>query len=409
MATSPNYGWLEPDNTDLVKNGALAIRTLGNAIDTTMATMTPKSTVTTKGDLVAATAASTPARLAVGNNGETLVADSSTSTGLRYQSGYNGNAIINGGMDIWQRGTSIAFGINTGVYTADRWTTLRTASPSGATVSRQASALTGIQYCARVQRDSGNTSTAPMYFGTNLESADSYRFAGQTVIVSYYARAGANYSPTSSALAAYILTGTGTDQSFVTGFTGGSQAGTATATLTTSWQRFSFTATISSSATQIAFYYGMTPTGTAGAADYFEVTGVQLELGSVPTQFKRSASGGGTIQGELAACQRYYYRKNSELTGGAIGLCQAFSTTQAQLMLPHPVTMRTTPSLARSGLSLLNATQSRQAVSAIANNGSTINTFSADLTASNLVAGNASGLCGAGTSTTDYIEASAEL
>ncbi|NBR25137.1 MAG: hypothetical protein EBU08_15450, partial [Micrococcales bacterium] len=74
MATSPNYGWLEPDNTDLVKNGALAIRTLGNAIDTTMATMTPKSTVTTKGDLLAATAASTPARLAVGNNGETLVA-----------------------------------------------------------------------------------------------------------------------------------------------------------------------------------------------------------------------------------------------------------------------------------------------------------------------------------------------
>ena len=84
MATSPNYGWLEPDNTDLVKNGALAIRTLGNAIDTTMATMTPKSTVTTKGDLVAATAASTPARLAVGNNGETLVADSSTATGLKW-------------------------------------------------------------------------------------------------------------------------------------------------------------------------------------------------------------------------------------------------------------------------------------------------------------------------------------
>ena len=85
MATSPNYGWLEPDNTDLVKNGALAIRTLGNAIDTTMATMTPKSIVTTKGDLVAATGASTPARLAVGNNGETLVADSSTSTGLKWK------------------------------------------------------------------------------------------------------------------------------------------------------------------------------------------------------------------------------------------------------------------------------------------------------------------------------------
>jgi hypothetical protein len=37
MATSPNFGWLEPDNTDLVKNGALAIRTAVDAIDTSMA------------------------------------------------------------------------------------------------------------------------------------------------------------------------------------------------------------------------------------------------------------------------------------------------------------------------------------------------------------------------------------
>jgi len=36
MATSPNYGWEEPDDTDLVKDGALSIRTMGNAIDTSM-------------------------------------------------------------------------------------------------------------------------------------------------------------------------------------------------------------------------------------------------------------------------------------------------------------------------------------------------------------------------------------
>jgi hypothetical protein len=89
MATSPIYNWPEPDNTDLVKNGALAIRTLGNAIDTTMATMTPKSIVDAKGDLIAATANDTPARLAVGNNGETLVADSSASTGLKWAKSAN--------------------------------------------------------------------------------------------------------------------------------------------------------------------------------------------------------------------------------------------------------------------------------------------------------------------------------
>jgi hypothetical protein len=84
MATSPIYSWPEPDNTDLVKNGALAIRTMGNAIDTTMATMIPKSIVDAKGDLIAATANDTPARLAVGTNGQILQADSAESIGLKW-------------------------------------------------------------------------------------------------------------------------------------------------------------------------------------------------------------------------------------------------------------------------------------------------------------------------------------
>jgi hypothetical protein len=36
MATSPNYGWTEPDDTSFVKDGALAMRTLGNAIDSSL-------------------------------------------------------------------------------------------------------------------------------------------------------------------------------------------------------------------------------------------------------------------------------------------------------------------------------------------------------------------------------------
>jgi hypothetical protein len=36
VATSPTYGWSEPDDTSYVKNGALAMRTLGNAIDSTV-------------------------------------------------------------------------------------------------------------------------------------------------------------------------------------------------------------------------------------------------------------------------------------------------------------------------------------------------------------------------------------
>jgi hypothetical protein len=84
MATSPIYNWPEPDNTDLVKNGALAIRTLGNAIDTTMATMVPKTIIDAKGDIIAGTAADTAARLAVGTNGQVLKANSATATGLEW-------------------------------------------------------------------------------------------------------------------------------------------------------------------------------------------------------------------------------------------------------------------------------------------------------------------------------------
>jgi hypothetical protein len=87
MATSPIYSWPEPDNTDLVKNGALAIRTMGNAIDTTMGTMTPKSTFTAKGSIAAATAASTPANLSVGSNTSILMADSTAATGIKWDDG----------------------------------------------------------------------------------------------------------------------------------------------------------------------------------------------------------------------------------------------------------------------------------------------------------------------------------
>jgi hypothetical protein len=111
MATSPNYNWPEPDNTDLVKNGALAIRTAVNAIDTSLGELLGGTTgqvlsktsntnmdftwVTTddanaiqnaivdaKGDLIAATANDTPARLAVGTNYGFLQADSTAATGL---------------------------------------------------------------------------------------------------------------------------------------------------------------------------------------------------------------------------------------------------------------------------------------------------------------------------------------
>jgi len=84
MATTTNFGWSTPDDSANVKDGAAAIRSLGTAVDTTVATMVPKTIVDAKGDLIAATAADTVARLAVGANNTVLTADSAEATGLKW-------------------------------------------------------------------------------------------------------------------------------------------------------------------------------------------------------------------------------------------------------------------------------------------------------------------------------------
>ena len=93
MATTTNFSWATPDDTANVKDGAAAIRSLGTAIDTTVATMVPKTVVDAKGDLIAATAADTVDRLAVGANDTVLTADSSTATGLKWATPAGGGSM----------------------------------------------------------------------------------------------------------------------------------------------------------------------------------------------------------------------------------------------------------------------------------------------------------------------------
>jgi hypothetical protein len=111
--TTTNFGWDIPQSTDLVKDGATAIATLGQDIDTAMVDLKGGTTgqvlakasgtdldfswvaqddsnaiqnaiVDAKGDLIAATANDTPARLAVGTDGQILTADSTAATGIKW-------------------------------------------------------------------------------------------------------------------------------------------------------------------------------------------------------------------------------------------------------------------------------------------------------------------------------------
>jgi hypothetical protein len=416
--TTPNFGWPVPTSTDLVKDGATAIEALGDGIDTSMVDLKggltgqvlakatnadmdfawvaqddsnaiQNSIVDAKGDLIAASANDTPARLAVGNNGETLVADSSTSTGLRYQAPVQENPILNSSFQIWQRGTSISYS-NNQAYSADRWLGQL---PGTGTISRQVTGdttnLPNIQYCARVQRTSGQTTTSGHFLYQNFESVNSIPFTGKTVTYSFYARKGTNYSATANALVANLYSGTGTDQNVLSTYTGFATVATTTATLTATWQRFSVTGTVATSATELALGFSFTPTGTAGADDYFEVTGVQLEVGSVATPFRTFSA---TLQGELAACQRYCQVFNATNWRGFTG--QAISTSRVFAPITLPVQMRTSPTVTFSAAGDFNnndATGNGRTVTTASTEQSRAANIMLDMTCSSagLVAGNA--------------------
>jgi hypothetical protein len=299
---------------------------------------TANSPLTAKGDLF--TYSTTQARLAVGNDGETLLADSSTSTGLRYQpTKSTQNAIINGAYDIWQRGTSFT---SSNVYSADRWYTFT--NGLDATWSRQAGSGE-FQYAMRIARNSGSTNTGVRDIWYNSAIEEATQFAGKTITLSFYARAGANYSAASNALSISGYSGTSsTDANRVNGSyaSGDTQIIFGNVfNITTTLTRYSVTLTLGASVTQFAFGFRFTPTGTAGANDWVEITGVQWEVGSTPTTFRRS---GGTLQGELAACQRYYQRYNIPVaTGGTLVAGTAINTTLFDTLVVPFVPFRVAP------------------------------------------------------------------
>jgi hypothetical protein len=161
---------------------------------------------------------------------------------------------------------------------------------------------TGFQNFMRVQRTSGSTNTAVPQIAQSLETSASIPLQGKQVTVSFYARAGANYSPTSNTLNWRIYGGTGTDQNSFS-YTGSAQPVDQSVVLTTSWQRFTYTTTPLTSYNEYALFFFSSPTGTAGANDYFDITGIQLEVNYQPTPFEQRPIGV-----ELSLCQRYYER-----------------------------------------------------------------------------------------------------
>ena len=336
MATSPIYSWPEPDNTDLVKNGALAIRTLGNAIDTTMGTMVAKTVVDAKGDLIAGTAADTVNRLAVGNNGETLVADSSTSTGLRYQANFAAgkNKIINGDFSINQRNfTSSTTG---DTYSFDRFIQYQNGGTtySAQTFTPGAAPVAGYEAKNYARIVTTGSSTYALY-AQLIE--DVRTLAGQTATISFWAKAASGTPSITAAL----------NQNFGSGGSASVTNIGTKQTISTSWTRYSWTIsvpsisgkTIGTSSYLSAVIYvcdSVLGSGVGNQVGTFDIWGVQVEAGSVATAFQTAT---GTLQGELAACQRYYQQYAGGLGVPYNGVANSATTLMTYLAIQP--TMRT--------------------------------------------------------------------
>ena len=161
--TTTNFGWDIPQSTDLVKDGATAIAALGQDIDTALIDLKGGTTgqvlakasnadldyswvaqddsnaiqnaiVDAKGDLIAATANDTPARLGVGSNGQILTADSTTATGLAWatpSSGGGMTSIASGSLS----GSSLSLTSISGSY-KNLQLVLRDVTPSATTAVR---------------------------------------------------------------------------------------------------------------------------------------------------------------------------------------------------------------------------------------------------------------------------------
>ena len=281
----------------------------------------------------------------------THAAASDPHTGYLKESEFNSagkNFIINGGMDVWQRGTSLTFAQSWANFPTDRFKfNPRNGAGTGTRYELSVSSETSIvpcQYALKIAMTSSATSKPKLatYLG------ESQFYYGKTLTLSFYMKASKSISVDVSADLIWANADNYSTPS--------------TISVTTSWQRFSYTFSLSPSGTYnySTDLWGLIPQWEFPSSDTYDVyiSGVQLELGSAATLFSRS---GGTMAGEVASCQRYFvsYGKNQgdSVLANALGPTGVTtSTTEAVNTYTFPVKMRAIPTLTFSGTANLRGT-----------------------------------------------------
>jgi len=216
------------------------------------------------------------------------------------------NKIINGNMEIWQRGTSKSCPASTETYVADRWIVVPVGNSS--TVARTAFGVAGgsMRYAMQAQ---GNTGITNIEVVQRIEAANSHNLAGKTITVTatLYQNSGSSWS----SCTARIFRANTADT-----FTAITQEGT-TRTFSLAngiATKFTWTFTLSANATT-GIELVIDTMNAQPSATGFAVAEVQLEEGSTATPFEQRPVGL-----ELALCQRYYEKGGFKCYGSGLTL-----------------------------------------------------------------------------------------
>lgn len=237
------------------------------------------------------------------------------------------NYVINGGFDIWQRGTSQSSWAN-GISTADRWNL----NSSASTLWSQ-DTTTAFPGCRYGVKATIGASAASVQAYQCFETSHTYPLIGKTVTLSGYAN-----STVATSIIARIEYSTTVDAPLIGGGSGWVSIGdSTTAILPNTVTRVSTTQVIPSSAKSIRISIQAASTASGAVISF---SGVQLEAGSTATSFRRNAP---SIQAELAACQRYYFRFTQEENYQSIAIAYLWGAGEIIFHYYLPVQLRKMP------------------------------------------------------------------
>lgn len=292
------------DNSDLNRN-LLAANHLGST--------SGSNTLQSPGrGIMLADEANSLKEIAIDSDSGLRILNPSTLEVVDYHYGAADNGLYNSDFFYTQRNEAKTYSVHGSAYLADRWIRNNGGNVNAANFTQVVSnPASSVVSSMRMGRVSGSSDVNTVYLVQSLTTKDSIKYAGKTVCLSFLLKKGANFSGAN--FRATLFTGTGVDQAAISAWTGAVSnviMSPASASISTSiFQKFYAVAQIPSNATQLGIRLDYTPVGTAGAADYMEISQVMFNEGRGPAKWSLKGKDYG---GELIKCMAFYEKSYNQ-------------------------------------------------------------------------------------------------